>query len=259
MTAGLLATPSRRGAAPRPAAVAKASRERRRVRSLSIGIIALVGLCAAWGGTRWLMASTFYAAGVRHSIAGQPAEALASFRRSRDLMPWLTGPAEAFAHTALALATPEADPGRRLEKLREAAAALDAVRDHAFPGVTFWGLTAQIALAEARAGERNKLPVSVEAFRRALLLRPQDVSLLAQSGLAWLESADPVRARDAAQRALSLPGGRDQWLVWAVLSRAAHGLGDEAQSGQAAERARSLAPPGARHVVEGLLSGGRGP
>jgi predicted Zn-dependent protease len=174
-------------------------------------------------------------------------------------MPWLAGPAEAFAHTAFALATRESDPDRRLRALREGEAALDAVRDHSLGSATFWALAAQIALAQARAGERSTLPASVEAFRRAVSLRPQDPSLVAYAGLASLEAGDPVRAREMAQRALSLSGGRDQWLAWAVLSRASQELGDEAESGRAAERARSLKPPGAGHAVEGVLSGGRGP
>ena len=250
------------GAAPRPLAArsrggtgaresSEAWSERRWVRVLSVGALALVGLAVVGIGTRWLLASTAYADGVRRHLAGQPAEAAASFRRSRELMPWLSLPAEAFAYTELVLAARESSPDRRLQRLHEAEAALAEARRHSLGGATSWVFTAQIALAEARAGERSKLPVSVEAFGKVAALRPQDPLIMAQLGLAWIESGDPVRARAAAQRALSLPGGRDQWLAWAVLSRAARDLGEAALSAKAAEQAGRLTPPtGAGHAPE---------
>ena len=271
MVASLLATAPWSGAPPRPLAarsgggasaqgLSETSNERRRLRALSVGALALVGLFVAGIGTRWLLASTAYADGVRRHLAGQPAEASASFRRARELMPWLSLPAEAFAYTALVLAARESSPGLRLQRLHEGETALAEARRYALPGAGSWVFTAQIALAEARAGERSKLPMSVEAFGKAAALRPQDSLIMAQLGLAWIESGDPVRARAAAQRALSLPGGRDQWLAWAVLSRAARDLGDVALSAKAAEQAGRLTPPpGAGRPPEGLPPGGRVP
>ena len=48
-------------------------------------------------------------------------------------------------------------------------------------GAESWALTAQVALAEARAGERSRLAVSHDAFAAALRLRPDDAKLLADA------------------------------------------------------------------------------
>jgi hypothetical protein len=213
---------------------------------------ALVAALIAWTTTRWLLASTAYAQGARRHIAGQVGEAYTSFRRSKDLMPWLSLPAEAFASTALSLAGSEPSPARRLELLHEGETALAEARRHALGGATSWTLTAQLAFAEARAGERNRLPVSLEAFEAAARLRPRDARIMAQWAWAWLESGDPARARQAAEQALSLPAGHREWLPWAVLAASARDLGDAAEAGRAAAQARRLAPPGSGRLLEGL-------
>ncbi len=239
-------------APPWTATARGALRPRRRLWIVSAVASALVAALVAWTATRWLVASTVYADGVRRHIAGQAGEAYAHFRRSRDLMPWLPLPAAAFASTALQLAGSEPNPLRRLELLHEGEAALAEARRHALPDATSWTLAARLALAEARAGERNKLPVSLEAFEMASRLRPRDTQVRAQWALAWLESGDLARARWAAEQAVGMPGGRREWLAWAVLAQAARDLGDLAQARRAAETARRVAPPEARRLLDGL-------
>jgi hypothetical protein len=259
MVAGVLATPPWAGGAARLAAVPQASSERRSLRKLALVPLALAVLFIAWVGTRWLLASTAYADGARQSIAGRLGEAAARFQRARELMPWLSLPAEAFAYTALVLAGRESDPIRRLEMLHEGEAALAETRRYARGSASSWGFTAQIALAEARAGERDKLPISMEAFAKAAALRPRDASIMAEWGLAWLESGEPAKALEAAEKALSLPRGRGQWRAWLVLSLASREMGDVSRSAHAADQARRLAPAGAQRALEGLPSGERGP
>lgn len=118
-------------------------------------------------------------------------------------------------------------------------------------GASSWALTAQVAFAEARAGERSRLPVSRDAFAAALRLRPGDPRLLAQWGWAWLESGDAGQARRLAEQAL----GRDprEWLAWAVLARSASDLGDVSGAEGAARKARELVPPEARRLLDAML------
>jgi predicted Zn-dependent protease len=134
--------------------------------------------------------------------------------------------------------------------LHEADAALARARYHATGGVASWILAAQLAFAEAIAGERNRLPVSRDAFTEALRRQPDNASLLAQLAWAWLESGDYAQARRIAEQAVA----RDPraWLGWTVLARSAKELGDPSGSGLAAVKARALAPPEARHLVERL-------
>lgn len=211
----------------------------------------LVTLLGTWVATRWLFASMAYAAGVRHGIAGQLADAYDDFRRSVALAPWLPLPAESAAYTALRLATAETVTSRRVALLHEAEALLTQARSHALGGPGSWALTAQIAFAEARAGEPSQLAASREAFAAALRLRPQDPRLLAQSAWVWLESGDALRARRTAEEALALEPR--EWFAWAVLARVAKALGDPKGAEEAAARARDLAPRDARPLVEGLL------
>jgi len=217
----------------------------------SLVLAAFLAGLVAWAGTRWVLASVAYAEGTRHGMAGQMADAYRDFRRSVALAPWLPLPAEAAAYTALRLAGSETDSFRRLELLHEAEAALVQVRRHAMSGAESWALTAQVALAEARAGERSRLAVSHDAFAAALRLRPDDAKLLAQWGLTWLESGDAVRARQTAERALALDPR--EWLAWVVLARSARARGDLPAAERAAGRARELAPPDARRLLGTLL------
>jgi len=189
---------------------------------------------------------------VRRVIAGRTADARADFARSTALCPWLPLPAQAFAHASLRAAAGEPDPAKRLRLLREGEAALVEARDHATGGPVSWLLTAQLAFGEARGGDRGKLAVSLAAFEAAAWFRPGDPEILAQWAWAWLESGNPSRAREAAEKALALSAGRE-WLAWAVLARAAGQQGDAAQAQRAAERTRTLAPPEARRILETML------
>jgi len=212
---------------------------------------AVIAIAVGWIGTRWLLASVAYAEGTRRQIAGRTQEAYTQFQRSRALAPWLPLPAEAVAHTTIRLAGGETTPGRRLSLLHEGEAALAESRRHALGSGVSWTLTAQIAFAEARAGERGKLAVSLDAFEMAARLRPRDAQLVAQWAWAWLESGDPARARLAAEQAVALPNGRREWLAWAVLARAARQLGDDATAQAAADKARREAPPEIRRMLGG--------
>jgi len=215
-----------------------------------LALAALLVVLVAWTSTRWLLASVAYAEGSRRGIAGQRAEAHREFQRSVALAPGLPLPAEAAAYTALRLAGGETDPARRRELLREAAAVLIRARHHATGSVASWTLTGQVALAQARAGDRSKLPESLDAFGAAAQLRPDDPQLLAQWAWAWLESGDAARARQTAERALS----RDprEWLAWAVLAGSARELGDLAEAERALRTARQLAPPEARRLLDSI-------
>jgi predicted Zn-dependent protease len=233
-------------AAPPRVAPGKAWRWR-----IVLAMAALLAVLVAWTSTRWLLASVAYAEGARHGIAGQMAEAHQAFQRSVALAPGLALPAEATAHAALRLAGSETDPARRRELLREAAAVLIRARRHATGSVASWTLTAQIALAQARAGDRSKLAESLDAFGAAARLSPDDPHLLAQWSWAWLESGDAARARLMAERALS----RDpaDWLAWAVLARSARELGNLEEAERAVRTARELAPPGARRLLDAIM------
>ena len=74
--------------------------------------------------------------------------------------------------------------------MREADAAFARARRYAMSGAGSWTLVAQVAFAEARAGERSRLALSREAFATALRLRPDDPKLLAQWAWAHLEGGD---------------------------------------------------------------------
>lgn len=211
---------------------------------------ALLVLLVVWTSTRWLLASVAFADGARRQIAGQMEAARRDFHRAVALAPGLTLPAEAAAYTDLQLAGSETDPARRRELLREAAEVLVQSRHHATGSATSWTTTAQIALTQARTGDRSKLAESLEAFGAAVRLRPNDPALLAQWSLVWLESGDAARARQIAQRALSRdPRG---WLAWAVLARSARELGDPAAAERALALARELAPPEARRLLQAI-------
>ena len=161
-------------------------------------------------------------------------------------------PAEATAYVGLRLAATQADPGRRLAILREADAALAGVPRPASMGGGYWTLSAQVAFARVRAGERAELAASLEKFEHAARLRPEDGQLLSQWAWALLEARDPARARATAEKATAQSQGPDLWLAWAVLARAARDLGDEAAAERAAGQARRLAPPEARRLLESL-------
>jgi hypothetical protein len=211
----------------------------------------LVASVVGWASTRWLLASMAYASGVRLGIAGQLVDAYGEFKRSLALMPWLPLPAESAAYAGLRLANAERDPLRRIALLHEAEALVRQARDHASPGPSTWALSGQIALAEARNGEPSQLATSRDAFSAALRLRPGDPRLLAQYALVWLESGDAPRARRMAEQALARQP--NEWLAWAVLTRVLRAQGDTAGADQATGRARSLAPPEARPLLDALL------
>jgi hypothetical protein len=212
---------------------------------------ALLVVLVVWTSTRWLLASVAYAEGVRSGIAGQLGEAHREFQRSVALAPGLPLPAEAAAHTALRLAGSETDAARRRDFLQEAAAVLIQARHHATGSVASWTLTAQVALAQARAGDRSKLSESLDAFAAAARLRPDDPQVLAQWSWAWLESGDMARARQTAEQALSRD--RREWLAWAVLARSARELGDLAEAERALGAARKVAPPEARRLLDAIV------
>jgi predicted Zn-dependent protease len=216
-----------------------------------LALAALLALLVVLTSTRWLFASVAYAEGVRRGIAGQMADARRAFQRSVALAPGLPLPAEAAAYTALRLAGKETDPARRRDFLREAAAVLVQARRHATGSVASWTLTAQVALAQARAGDRSKLSESLDAFGAAARLRPDDPQLLAQWSWAWLESGDAARARQTAERALSRDP--DEWLAWAVLARSARELGNLAEAERALGAARKLAPPEAGRLLDAIV------
>jgi hypothetical protein len=226
---------------------------RQRLCGVSLTVAAVVAACAAatvvWFDTRWLLASIAYARGAREYMAGRPVAAHADFRRSVDLVPWLPLPAEAFASTALRLASGETNSRRGLDLLHAGEVALAEAGRHAMRDGASWTLTAQLAFAEARAGEQGKLPVCLDAFAAAARLRPRDPELLAQWGWAWLASGDPERALEVAERAMAVSGGTPGWLAWAVLARAARELGDLDKAARAADMARSVAPTEAKHLL----------
>ena len=228
---------------PRPVASGQAWRWR-----IVLALAVLLALLVVGTSTRWLLASVAYAEGVRHGLAGQMAEAHGDFQRSIALAPGLPLPAEAIAYAAIRLAGSEGDPARRRELLREAASLLVRSRQHAAGSAASWTLTAQIALAQAQAGDRGKFVESLDAFAVAARLRPDDPEVLAQWSWAWLESGDAARARQTAERALA----RDprEWLAWIVLARSARELGDLAEAERALGTARKLAPPEARRLLD---------
>jgi hypothetical protein len=254
MTAAVLASPSWARSSTRSAGgVVGAPRPRRSWWTAAVVAAGLAAALAVWLDTRWLLASIAYARGARGYMAGRTAEAHADFRRSMDLAPWHALPAEAFASTALKLAGGETDSTRRLDLLHDGDAALAQARRHGLASAASWTLTAQLTFAESRTGERSKLPQSLEAFAAAARLRPQDADLMAQWGWAWLEGGDPKRAREAAERAVAVSGGRPGWLAWAVLARSARELGDGDKAAGAADMATRAIPPEARHLLKAFI------
>ena len=158
-------------------------------------------------------------------MAGRTLEAYQHFERSRALVPWLVLPAEAAAHSGLRLAAAETQAVPRLTLLREADAALAGVGPQRGTGASYWTLSAQVAFAQVRAGDRAKLAASLDAFEHAARLRPGDGQLMTQWAWALVEAGDPARARATVQQALAEPQGARAWLAWAVLARAASELG----------------------------------
>lgn len=218
-----------------------------------VSLIAAAALAAllGWGSTRWLVGSVAYAQGMRLWIGGEISAAHREFQRASDLVPWLSLPSETMADLSLRLAAKEGNPTRQVTLLREAEATLARARRYATPTAAHWTLTGQVAFAQARVGDRSKLAVALDAFAAAGQLRPDDPHLLPQWALAWLESGDPLRARQMAKNAVAL--GPEEWLAWAVLARSAHQLGDAKEARRAATEARRLAPPEARRRLENLL------
>src|SRR5215467_2506828 len=126
-------------------------------------------------------------------MAARSARAYEDFRRSATLMPWIPLPLEAQASSALQLAGAAGDPASRLDLLRQGEAALARERQIAPLGGTAWALSAQLAFARFRAGDRTGLQQSLDAFENAVRFRPRDAELLGQWALAWLEAKDPAR------------------------------------------------------------------
>jgi tetratricopeptide (TPR) repeat protein len=242
--------PWRESAEPSTAASRQTPRSTRRS-GLLLGVAASLAVLVCAMTTRWLLSSVAYAEGTRHAIAGRAVAANQNFRNSVDLAPWLALPADAFASTALQVATSEPDASRRLGILHEADAALARARGYAMSSAGSWTLTAQVAFAEARAGDRSRLTASREAFAAAARLRPGDPKLLAQWGWVQLESGDAGEARRIAEQALA----RDprEWLAWAVLARSAREMGDPTRAETAAAKARALVPPQGRRVLDALV------
>jgi hypothetical protein len=228
---------------------------RRRARWIAATATATaVVLVVAWLETAWLLASVAYADGTRHGMASQFGPAYERFARARQLAPWLALPSEALAYTALRMAAVEPDPPRRARLLAEAEAVLADERRRGGAGGTYWTLSAQVAFAQARGGDRSKLSASLDAFEQATRLRPADGQLLAQRAWALLESGDAARARALAEQAVGLGRGDRLWLAWAVLARSARALGDGASAEHAAARARRAAPAEAQPLIRELLS-----
>jgi hypothetical protein len=219
----------------------------------ALGAAALVAGLVAWASTEWLLSSTAYARGVVLGVSRQLPEAMAAFHQSRERMPWLPLPSEAVAEAGIRLASAERDPVRRARFLLEAETALVDLRRRAVPGATAWSLAAQVALAQARAGDRAKLGPSLEAFATAARLAPDNARLRSHWAWALLIAGDPARAREVAQEALDLTPQQRDWLAWAVLARAARDLGDRETGREAAGRARGHAPPGAQGLLDRLL------
>jgi hypothetical protein len=218
-------------------------------------VMGLALVLVAWFETRWLLASVAYAEGVQTLMAGRAIEAQGHFERSRRLVPLLALPAEAAASTAFRRAAAEADGSRRRALLEEAEGILAEPGSRRHPSATAWTLRAQVAFALVRAGERDRMRASLEAFDQAARLRPWDGQILSQFAWALVEAGQPRRARATARRALEETGDREEWLLWAVLARSARDLGESREAERAAAAARRLAPPHARAVVESLLSG----
>jgi hypothetical protein len=246
--AALLTGPRWRAMPDRPGVSADQRRPPQRWRTVGLVAAGVLIVVLAWASTRWLFASIAYAEGTRHALGGRLAAAHENFRSSVALAPWLLTPAEALSTIALRLADRETVLPQRLAMLHEADKALARAQHHATGGAASWILAGQLAFSEGIAGERNRLPVSRDAFNEALRREPDNASLLAQLAWAWLESGDAAQARRIAEEAVA----RDPraWLGWTVLARSARELGDESASGQAAVKARALAPPEARHLVD---------
>jgi len=214
----------------------------------------ILAAVVAWGSTCWLGASIVYARGSRLLNAGAQSAAHREFQEAGRLVPGLSQPAEATAGVAVALAGGERDPARQLALLGEAEAALATVRrfsSYATTGAYHWVLVGQVALGQYRGGDRSKLATALEAYETAARLRPGDSWILANWGMAWLDARNPERARQVAEQAVAQK--RDNWLGWAVLARAASQLGDTTRTLQAAARARALAPPEARSLLDELV------
>ncbi len=249
MTAGWATAPWPAGDAP-PSSEARA---RPRWWTAAIVVAALALVTSTWGMTRWLLASMAYARGGAAALSGNAADALPHFERARTLMPWVPLTVEAVVQTRSQLAAGEPDPARRAQLLREAEAAIIDLRRHALPGAADWALLAHLSIAQARLGDRARLPVSLDAFARAVALSPRNPELLAQWGLALLNGGDPVRAREAGVRALAAAGGRGSWLGWTVVALAAREVGNRLEERHASEMARKQAPPAARRSLDSLL------
>jgi hypothetical protein len=227
-------------------------------RTLLLVVVSILTVAVLWASTRWLAASVAYARGSRLLKAGALAAARREFEGASQLVPGLSQPGEAVAQVAVALAGGERDPGRQRALLGEAEAALAAVRrysSYATSGAYHWVLVGQVALAQYRGGDPGKLATALEAYETAARIQPGDPWILANWGVAWLDARNPERARQVAERAVAR--SRDNWLAWAVLARAAGQLGDAPRSARATERARALAPPEARSLVDELLGPAR--
>jgi hypothetical protein len=259
ITAAVLAAAPWSGASPVSRGPGPSWPSRRAARAAMAIAMAALTVLIAWFNTRWLLASVAYGDGVRHVLAGSRKESVADFRRSRELVPWLSAPAEAFAQSALRLAGSESTAAARLSILREGEDAIVEARRHALAGGASWTLAAQLMFAEGLAGEEGKLGASVDAFGAAAQWRPADPQILSQWAWAWLEHGDPAEARRTAELALALGTGSTQWLSWAVLAGSAKQSGDLSEARRAADKARALAPPEARRALENILRERRRP
>jgi tetratricopeptide (TPR) repeat protein len=222
-------------------------------RAGAIAAASIVLALTAWGTTQWLLASMAYARGAVSGMAGRTAEAYPAFERSAALAPWLPLPAEAMAQTSLQLAAAETNVGRRARFLGAGEAALEGLRRHALPGAADWALTAQLAFARVRDGDRSRLGTTLDAFSRAADLSPRSPNLLTQWAWALLHAGDSAGAKRVVGQALSAPGGDSDWFTWAVLARACNELGQVTEEEQAKSMARKLAPPAARPALDGFL------
>jgi O-Antigen ligase len=213
---------------------------------------ALVGIALlAAGGTRWLFGSMAYAAGVRLGIAGDLPGAHREFQRADDLVPWSPFAADAVADTSLRLLIGESDAQHRRRVLGDAEQRLARARLHVPSLAWLWARTGQVALAQAREGDRSRLSEALAAYERAARLFPRDASVLAQLAFVVDQAGDPRRARQLAQDAVAIDPRA--WLAWAVLARSSAQLHDGLQAERSADEARRLAPREASGLVESLV------
>ncbi len=222
-----------------------------RARVALAAAVGLVALFVVTVSTRWMLASIAYAEGTRLGLAGRLADAAPRFDRARALMPWVALSGEARAYAEFRLALLEREPARQRAGLARAAQIAATTRAEAGAGAAGFALAGQIALAQARAGEPDRLDAGFAAFGAALAWRPTDSHLQAQWGWALLERGQIGEARHRARAALAV--NPSEWLAFAVLAKAASLEGDHAAAQGLREQAERMVPPDARPIFQSLM------